>query len=425
MQRNEFERAIKLGLGRIILYLEKHDAKPFRDIILYCCLHNISHDTQVEGYKTEYIAEIIALTGETEFYREKVMDAAYTIDLQTEDFTKDEYHIFSLVHQFALRGDAGARQFIYDSFLEHLSRKDTPFAWKIVELDKLDGFLYVMEHANYDDYENDDLLWTLEDDIGEKEARLLLKPHRLKNPKLDRVLKSIFGKRNQIKKRHAQAKQQSPHLSYQSLKLVIQSERSDRILRTWAKTATPQELEEAAHDLLKTTNDEHLIRYLQIFWYTPFPFDPEKLYHLLEHEHPQISGGATIILEQLKHDSVRDFSLRLIKEGKYESRAVSMLTINAQEGDWGILEDVVKRDYDIDEFHWIQHAIGRKFFRENPSKKALNTLLYLYENAPCSNCRYDIVEHLHEIDGLTESIREECFHDSKDAIRKWAKEIFQ
>lgn len=202
MERNEFERAIKLGLGRIILYLQKHDAKPFRDIILYCCLHNISIQTQVEGYKTNYVADIIALTGETEFYREKIMDAAYTIDLQADDFTKDQYHIFNLVHQFALRGDAGARQFVYDSFLEHLSRKDTPFAWQIVELDKLDGFLYVMEHGNFDKYQNEHLLWRLEDEIGESESLAQLNIKRLENPKLDKVLKLIFKRQKQIKKRH-------------------------------------------------------------------------------------------------------------------------------------------------------------------------------------------------------------------------------
>lgn len=390
-------------------------------------MHNISHDTQVEGYKTNYIADIIALTGETDFYREKIMGVAYAIDLQADDFTKDQYHIFNLVHQLALRGDAVARQFIYDAFLAHLSREDTPFAWKIVELDKLEGFLHVMEHGNFDEYENLYLLWRLEDEIGESEAQAQLSVKRLKNPKLDKILKSISTRRKQIKKRQAQMKRKSPHLSYQSLKLVIQNEHRDmRILRTWAKTATSQELEEAGHDLLKTTNDEHLIRYLQIFWYTPFPLNPEKLFHILEHENPQISGGTTRILQQIKHESLRDFALMLIKEEKYEHRAVSMLTLNAQKGDWGLLEEVAKRDYDdIDEFHWVQLAVGRKFFRENPDNEAVNTHLYLYENAPCSNCRYDIVENLQSIDGLTDAIREECFYDSNDDIREWAQSGFE
>lgn len=162
-----------------------------------------------------------------------------------------------------------------------------------------------------------------------------------------------------------------------------------------------------------------------IFFDTAFPLEPENLFHLLDNEHPQISGGASRILGQIKHDSVRDFAVKLIKERKHESRAVSMLTINAQKEDWGLLEDVVKRDYVDFIFHRVQYSVGRQFFRENPDKEALNTLLYLYENAPCSDCRYYIVENLHQIDGLTDALREECFHDSNDDIREWAQSGFE
>jgi hypothetical protein len=35
----EFEWILRIGLGRAILHLQKHDSKPYRDVMLDACLH--------------------------------------------------------------------------------------------------------------------------------------------------------------------------------------------------------------------------------------------------------------------------------------------------------------------------------------------------------------------------------------------------
>ncbi|MGB8648588.1 MAG: hypothetical protein WCF84_25350 [Anaerolineae bacterium] len=47
MEIPEFKRLIDAGHGRPVRYLQKHDAAPYRDVILHACLHNTSYDRQL------------------------------------------------------------------------------------------------------------------------------------------------------------------------------------------------------------------------------------------------------------------------------------------------------------------------------------------------------------------------------------------
>lgn len=61
-----FEHALKRGLGRAVLWLQTHDATPYRDIILHACLYNQAHDPQCEGNRAAYMLDVTVGTGEAE-----------------------------------------------------------------------------------------------------------------------------------------------------------------------------------------------------------------------------------------------------------------------------------------------------------------------------------------------------------------------
>jgi hypothetical protein len=75
MNADRFEKAVALGLGRPVLYLLNHDARPYREIILDACLHNKANDPQVEGGRAAYLIDLMRASGDQKFYEEAVVQS--------------------------------------------------------------------------------------------------------------------------------------------------------------------------------------------------------------------------------------------------------------------------------------------------------------------------------------------------------------
>ena len=77
LNKSEFEKSLRIGLGSAILHLQSQDYSLYEDSILNACLHNISYDPQIEGYKTSYLIDIINLTDNADFFREQILPHSY------------------------------------------------------------------------------------------------------------------------------------------------------------------------------------------------------------------------------------------------------------------------------------------------------------------------------------------------------------
>ena len=75
MQVDEFRRVLEIGLGRIIIFLKTHDAAPYRDVILEACLHDTRYAGYVEYRRSTYLFDVISLTNDQQFYRDKILQA--------------------------------------------------------------------------------------------------------------------------------------------------------------------------------------------------------------------------------------------------------------------------------------------------------------------------------------------------------------
>src|SRR5258708_853486 len=175
MQIEEFQRVLQCGLDRIILYLHEHDSTPYQEYILDACLHNHVYDHQSEGNKTQYLYEIIQLTHKESFYREAILNAMATVPPPTPEFSVDidwdvsQFFDFGLI--FAQQGDEEARQAMYQLFIKRATRTCEFGADELIDLDGLDGFLFVARHLhNIADLPEDQLdkryLETIEERFG-------------------------------------------------------------------------------------------------------------------------------------------------------------------------------------------------------------------------------------------------------------------
>ena len=73
MNEVEFRQALRLGLGRPILYARDHDVSQFRGAILDACLHCDTYDVQTEGTRASYMHDLVGFLPDKEFYYGEVL----------------------------------------------------------------------------------------------------------------------------------------------------------------------------------------------------------------------------------------------------------------------------------------------------------------------------------------------------------------
>lgn len=426
MDVTEFQHALKLGLGRAILHLQKHDSTPYRDIILQACLKDTVYDRQIEGNKDYYLMQLVHLTGEKSFYQYHILNATSWINSETN--ADDADHLLDMTHHLATRGNKKARQIFYDVFSRYVSPTDFWRTRWIIRLDKFKGLLFVANRLNdivlnvSQSYDLDSLLRLTEELIGKIAYEKKLQQARKRDSQFDSFLKKVDAFRQQRKpnKRPDIAK-----FAYEELKAQL-----DDIIGSlwpWGTRADEQSLKQAARDLLEENDPKRIKKYLSIFHDTPFPLEPQLLFPLIDHPDRQnrpIPVETLMTLANVQHPSVYDLALKLINENHFAGAAVRLLKLNFKAGDWQRIEEVTKRSLDDMDYHELQLTV-RDIFKAYPMKEAIQSLLNMYEYGPCSFCRRYTLDSLHSIDAIPDSVRQECLYDSNLDIRALAKRNFE
>jgi hypothetical protein len=423
----DLERLLKMGRGGALAIVKQHYTADLRPVILNACLDNLAYDRQVEGNRANYMLEIIDATNDVQFYRDGVLDALRTVTPDADYY--DIEQLYDLAVLFAERGDTEMREVIKKSFLAMPALGDFVAAHAVIELDGLDGFIFVAEHLSQHiqlhgntflvgkhRYQLDSRLqYALEDAVGESQTALAAL--RLTHPQLTPFLDIV------------EAKYQSPphrkivSLTYDEIRdMMIATKAGIDFYATWGRSAPYSEFLRAANDLHTYTNLEVLWRCLEIFQDRPYPFDPEPLFGWTQSEHQRVTIKALKALAKIRHPSVRKFALERIKSGGKVGRVVQLLDVNYEEGDWQIIEPLTQQNADDDDYHSLGFSIF-DIFDHHSTVEFKQTLLHLYEHNPCSKCRERAVERLYVLEAIPEWMREECLHDANARLRKYVAKI--
>ena len=415
-----FQSWLAKGLGRAAVFLNEHDASPYLDTLLYACTHNLTYDTPFEDERTPYLWRLVELSKQQAFFRDEVWR-----HLTEELDYPDEYEwsqLFGLARRFAVQGDAEIRRAMYSAFerLGFEKAGELP-AQEFIELDGLDGFVFVAER--FDLAHPEDELWKIESLVSDLEERLgkeqnseLLNKLAHRNQKVASVLDAV--QQQELKYAEQRAKAQFKAIpDYFTLK----AQKADRSwaaqLQRWAATATPEQINVAADDLLWETDAEKLWGFLRAFNRRPFPGSPERLLELAADERPRIRGAAVVALSNVSHPQVRRRALALLHSADRFADGARLLVSNYEPGDFHLLEDLLRRPIPEDICHdlgfSIENILGRQLTPE-----AEGSLLLLYENNPCSSCRERFVRFLIDLNRMPGWMREECRYDANaDTIK--------
>lgn len=299
---SEFEGWLQKGLGRVVLFLQKNDAKPYRDSILHACRHNLAHDRQCEHLRGQYLYDIIQATGEPRFYRKQIL-ASLVAPLEEEC----QSQLFEIAELMAKAGDNQARSVMAMCFARNAEEQDWTGAEEIVRLDGMQGFRFVAEQITLLDMVEDGWQLTscvglLEERDGKEATQQAFAKYGAEDPFLARLYEAVCrtrarseAKRKQYNRDRKAGKPASHeiYLPYTELKMEIvekglKARRS--FLWRWSRNCQDaEEIEQAAQDLLAEQNEERLPVYLDLFWDKPFPLDCERLISLADHMNDIIS----------------------------------------------------------------------------------------------------------------------------------------
>lgn len=438
MNQRAFRRALRYGFGRAILHLQQHDAVRHRDDILDGCLHDWVYDMAIEDSRPEYMFEIIALTGERAFYRDRILAA---VALAADDH--DGHHIFALARLFADDGDEAARVAL-DRALERLPFDDA-LAKHAIALHGPDGLARVLRFrldrldADGEARDVDEIVgsWLIEDAAerwGKRAVASAVCDAGRADPRIKKLWTAVREEEAKGRQDRGQ-RRDHPTLTYEQVKQYLANPDADdwsNSLKTWRRTATDDEWRRLAAELADLPDDDpRWPRAVdRLYHFRAYPGDPHRLiatvraarldrfrYYTKMNDTERLALRSMNALAQMTHPAVRSFALELLETSAWTSAAASLLERNYVDGDLELLAAVFRRTRS----EWQRHGIAisiRNIDERLAPAEAPPVLLFHYEHVRCSMCRYHLVELLHAHAALPAAIADECCFDADFGVRK-------
>jgi hypothetical protein len=418
VELSEFNDWLRKGLGRAVIYLKTHDPQPCREALLHACLYNLAYDSQCEGSRETYLLDLIRVSEDREYFRNRFWDALVTTHEDSEEV--DLGQVMELARNFAAEGDREMRKAMYEAVL----REGFECAGCLYsDLIKLDG-LFALKFAadNFPAQISDGALWqvnclvsVLQERDGERVANDAIWFAAETSPRLAQMLEKaqVHRSGSELPKRKGK------RLDYAALKQAIE-ERGDRAFGLaigWGRTASPDELQLAATDLLLEEDEKRLVAYLSIFRFQRFPRPIARLLELAHSNNVRLTGGAVSALSQLTDPEIRKVALQFLDVPGKRGHGADLLANNYAPGDFHLIEARLRELMGTDEIHHFEMGV-RHLAEVHCPEEAANCFLLLYEKGPCSLCRGEIVERLISLSRLPDWMKEECRYDSDTDTRK-------
>ncbi len=445
MTKKAFKEAMKRGLGRCILELQKaEDPQRYREAVLWGCTHNLSYDTQCEGTRAWYMRELIRFFPDEEPFLEAVIRK-----LRKRRF-RDRWefcHYEELVSCFARGRNQRAMDALLETYRELYCFLERQTARKgEAELPEWEN----LETLCIDLVDSLPHPFAVYGRIAEDIGRLLQKSGHPSGWHFDWLFahcEQRYGKeriRNMLEKKAAgssaaacyltgmqerawETKSQKKRTAYPEttealLRAFDWKEESVIRMSVWLKRSGNAEAARIfAERYINETDREKRIRLLELFRISPFPLPPEAVIKDAESGDERLCRAAMQTLYVTRHETVRRYARILAERGQNISDAAVLLAENYQPEDRELLVRLVKKipvTYeDAENWHGVYSSVRRLLERKGVRNAPTELLFHMYENTLCSCCREYIVAEMGRRRQMTEQLWQECLWDSSQEIR--------
>ena len=417
--KSQFLNSLKRGTGEAYLIAKSHPNIDFSNQIIKGALNIFAYDGQCEGNRAQYIFDIISLSKQKTKIRKAVLKGLANESDNTWNLT----HLFALTKLYAEKGDNEAKQAIYERFLhDSIFGSDWVGYSEILELDGLDGLLYITEkfgkylEQNPDDWQDDSIISEFQEENKYSNVYQELEKKAKKNKFIRIYLDAVYINNNSRKKNNSK-----PTI----FKDIIEEIYNSKPILSFRRKSNlmEEEVNQVAEHLIIETEKSKIEKLLSIFDQYKFPLDSEIILNFAKQKRSSkysIVENAVYALQHLKSKSIRRFALDKIQNSKNPIDYLEILVSNYKKGDHKILTEIVVKTNDEDDIESLA-AIFTEIFKVNKTKKCKEPLEILYNKMNCGIHRNGIIEILIENEVLSKKIKKEMRFDSYLKTRELVK----
>ena len=450
MTEKAFSQAFRRGLGSAIIELKNAEDKTvYRNIVLRCCLRNISYDWQAEGTKGFYLYQAICALGEKNEFEIIIIDKFLS---RCDDILFRQ--LTDILSYSAQDGSLPAKDALYKKYDYFLSKNarliknriDEGFQWEKVatRLFSIDGFSAFKRYAmdmgtlllKYPDKRNvlyyDCFINDAEDAFGKKRTVAYIDKMYAEFDVIKSLIDTIKG--DELSRQQYQEYLKEEQVTVETILQAAQELASGeiehygsmmRLKRPFIKNASKADILELAHITLNEKNETVKGLLLRIFvnnvyWQNPFPLGAAPLLEYVQSSNEVLYDTALALLEEFQDKKIHDLAVHLLKSKGIESSALGLLKKNYKKSDDPIIAEAVKKASIIPQY--VQSDII-DIYNRHRSADALPILLHVYQKGVCSHCRYNIVKAMQQCGVLPDEILSDCLFDSYEDTRIFAKRL--
>lgn len=417
--KRQFFNSLKRGTGEAYLLVKDNPKIDFSNHIIKGALNIYAYDGQSEGNRAQYIFDIISISKQKDKIRKAILQGLANEEEHTWNLT----HLFALAKLFAEQDDIEVKQAMYGRFLNpSIEYSDWVGAYEILELDGLNGLLYVAEkfgkfiEQNPDDVQDDWIIKHFQDE--NKNIKVL---EELQNKAKSNQFIRIYLE-NIKRTKATQAKHKTKPTKYKNIiDEVLNSKPFISCNRK--RNPTSEEINQVAIQLISETDKSNIERLLDIFVCYKFPFDSQIILDFAKQKPTsknRIVEYAIYALKHLKSKDIRNFALDKIQIAKNPIDYLEILVSNYKSGDFQLLSEIAnktKSEHKIEQLAGIYSDI----FKANKTKECKEPLEILYNKMNCAIHRKGIVEILIENKVISDKIKQEIKFDCDLETRKLAE----
>lgn len=424
LTKNQFDQALRKGHGRALMHVKEHGIGDYLPLLEQACLTNYVYDPQIEGGRFEWLHELIVASGTNGHFLKLINE-----NLHKCTKYNDVDQLAGIAECFADHGDRELVETLYKNFEKfYIEFNDSALIGsELVYLDGFEALSFTAKIiAKHDISKKDQDIWFYKYccmDLGKKRVDAFLSKIlecKLWHKKIKADFNEYFDHGSSISK-------PAPNLD-EVINWLDNSENSKRPnLLKFAKTASKADLQFLYKRMQKSTGTQSLWRHLQIFGSVPPPNLDNFLFGLAKSKiESRIRIRAFTALAQIKTKRVRQFAFDIINDDPKSIfyGALELFRKNYKQGDIEFIENSLRLSKDS----WERHNVGLDLialFGITDDKAFFNCAMWVYENTPCSFCRFSAVGTLYDWKLLPKEIQAECRFDSYDETRDLCKKRFQ
>jgi hypothetical protein len=402
------------------------------------CLHARSYDPQCEGGRAEWLFDILTGPRVSGELARTLVDRLGEPSPDHWDTTQRTY----LARELARRGFDAARSYLYSCLRREEDSADVTGVEDIIALDGADGLIHVATRLGEmlrDDpsfWSDDRALKHFDETRGEGAARRILDAAAAHSGPIAVYLRHIDAREPpeqeanrayvdlaDVRFKPGAANKHVDRMRSISAEAVIHDiETEDPGVNLywfwgWSRNADDESLGRVFEAMLHQAHPGRLVKYLRVFSRRPLAaFDPRML-PFADHPDLEVRRLAHVALSNYAHAEVRSLALRKIAMGQSSEKIIPLLAKNYRTGDAHLIERVLMTPPDREELHSLVSDLA-EVIRANPVSELSRTMLFVYEESPCSLCRHEAVKALRHCASAPSWLLEEGRHDASDEIRE-------